>query len=220
MLSLDALGALTAVGLVTAVVALSAAPWLGPFTWVLAVWTALATIAALPAVIVLMMSPPTRPLHERSALVHRARWFGKAVWAAFLFGASIVLGTMTGVLASAAAPSQDEIGGALASIIAGTSSIALWPVLGVAAAVGYVWMVVGWLVDLDRIERKRGLENLWRQATMRWTASAQTEPSASSLALLDLVLHIGRLGLLTTAVTLGLTVAAMLTSTLSSVAAG
>ena len=208
---LDTLEGLIVVGGITALAVAVAAPIATqPGLITLGIWTALSSIAALPALVVLHLSPPRIPLKDRSALFSSAKWFGGAVWSAVVFSVSIVLGTMTGLVASRATGSEQDLAVALGSAFSATAQIAVWPILAGVAALAYVVMGVRWLIDLGKIADGGEAHDVWVRLEQRWfqttgptLSRGQFRPFLSWL----LASVVGRFGLIATLLTVGLDVA-------------
>ncbi|NYG99236.1 hypothetical protein BJ979_001862 [Schumannella luteola] len=128
---------------------------------------------AAPALIVLWMSPPPRPLVQRSALVARAAWFGRTVFAVSVFGFSIIAGSVAGVIASKvadAASPEHAIDAAWGAI----TGIAL-PALGAVFGALYVYVGVRWLMDLGTLLAEERAKRVIDRLILRW--AGDTEPS-------------------------------------------
>ena len=132
------------------------------------IWTGVVSVLAIPAVVVLHMSPPRLPLSQRSALVASAAWFIRAVGAGIVFALSIVLGAVAGVVASRVSDAQPNLGSALGLAFADTAQVVLWPILAVVVGVAYLIMAIRWLVDLGWIVEAGGGTAAWKQLTERW----------------------------------------------------
>ena len=175
----------------------------------LAVWTSLVSLLALPALAVLYFASPRVPLRERSALVASASWFGRVVWAGVVFAFAIVIGSVAGVVASRA-----ESGGGLPSVVAVLSSIVLWPTVLCVVAVTYIFMAIRWCLDIGSIVAQDGGASVRGLLERHWTG-----PIAASrwMTLVDLLIEFGvagvsRAALVLTLITVGLNVALLIAS--------
>jgi hypothetical protein len=177
---------------------------------VLAIWTAAISLMAMPALIVLYLSPPRVSLRERSALIASASWFGRSIWAGAVFAGSIVLGAVSGVVAARVSDSEQDLGVALGSVIAATTQIALWPTIGAVASVAFVVMGMRWVIDLSAISDEGGAHQIWGVLERRWLGAVDTSARrvklTRGLSWLAASL-VGRLGLILLLVTISLDVA-------------
>jgi hypothetical protein len=157
----------------------------------LALWTVVICVAALPAVAVLFFSPPRVPLKERSALVASASWFGKAVWAGAMFALSIVIGAIAGIVASTANESASKGGDGIILAIEATASLVLWPAIQTVIVVAYVVTGIRWSIDLGAIVSEDRGNSVRRLLEERWSGPLQLSPAASGLLNLTIEYGIG-----------------------------
>ena len=208
---LDGFQGALVVGAITAIVVAVAAPVAPqPLLFLLGFWTVGIALVALPALVVLHLSPPRAPLSQRSALFASAKWFGRTVWAGMVFAVSIVLGTVAGVAASRISDAEQDLGVALEAVLTTTAQIALWPILAAVAAVAYVVMGVRWVLDLGAISDNGGAHQVWAMLELRWfgpkSLNANHSRLRQGLAWIT-ASFVGRVGLILTLVTIGLVVA-------------
>lgn len=211
LMILDGLLGLLLITAITGAVVTVAAPVAPqPLLVVLGIWTVGTSLLAMPALIVLHMSPPRVPLSQRSALFSSAKWFGRTVWAAAVFALSSVLGAVTGVVASRVSESERDLGGAIGASLEMTAQIALWPILAGVITVAYVVMSVRWMLDLGAIADSGGAHDVWKTLERRWfrptSASAPRARLWSGLSWIAASV-VGRIGLSLTLITVGLDVA-------------
>jgi hypothetical protein len=200
-------GLFVAATIVVLVVQLAAFFLDGPALAWLGIWAGLVSLLSLPALAVLHLSKPRVPLEDRSALVASASWFGRILWSAFVFSASIVIGSVAGIVASTATQQGDEMGADVSNVIVSLSSTILWPIVLGIGAVAYIVMGIRWSLDLGSIVAEgRGtvvralLEN-------RWTGPLPMSSTWSSLV--DTLIEVGltfvsRIALILTLITIGL----------------
>jgi hypothetical protein len=211
LMILDVLQGLVLVAAITAAVVTVATPITPqPLLIILGIWTAGTSIWAMPALTVLHMSPPRVPLSQRSALFSSAKWFGRTVWAAAVFALSIVLGAVSGVVASRVSESERDLSDALGASLETTAQIALWPILAGVISIAYVVMSIRWLLDLGAIADSGGAHDVWQSLERRWFG--HTSPSAARARLGPGLTWfaasvVGRVGLSLTLVTVGLVIA-------------
>lgn len=211
LMILDGLLGFVLVAAIAAAVVTVAAPVAPqPLLVVLGIWTVGTSILAMPALTVLHLSPPRVPLSQRSALFSSAKWFGRTVWAAAIFALSIVLGAVTGVVASRVSEAERDLGDALGASFATTAEIALWPIMASVIAIAYVVMSVRWILDLGAIADSGGAHDVWRMLERRWfgqsSQSAARARLGSGLSWIAASV-VGRVGLSLTLITVGLDVA-------------
>jgi hypothetical protein len=212
----DGIGGLVGIGGVTYLVVSLASPLLAGWGLaLLAAWTAVLCLMALPAIAILHFSTPRVPLKQRSALIASASWFGRAVWAAAVFAVSIVVGAVAGVVASDANESGREGGVGIGLAIEATASLVLWPSILTVVAVAYVVVGVRWVLDLGTIVAEDGGAVVRALLERRWTGPLQLSPRAAGL--LNILLELGiagisRIALVLTLVTVGLNVVLAATS--------
>jgi hypothetical protein len=170
-----------------------------PIGWVvaLAVWTAVIGVGALPALGMLLVAPPRVPLRERSALVASASWFGRAIWASGLFGLSVVIGAIAGVVAAKAVESTP--GFDLTDVLGQLAILVLWPSVLLVAAIAYVILGGAIIADDHGTAVRALLEKRWRVPLASWQKYQQ---------LVDLILELSlgffsRGALILTMVTVG-----------------
>ena len=199
LLLMDVVFGILIIGTVVAfVVAIPATVASGPVLIVLGIWTALVTIWAVPGLVVLYLSPPVTPLRERSALIASATWFGRSLWSGVVFVASILLGTVTGLVASRIGDSESNLGSAMGSVFGTMAQLALWPFLATVAGVAFVIMGIRWLVDLRVISERGGAHEVLLGLQRRWfgaeNSSASDSRVGATLSFLAASL-VGRVGL-------------------------
>lgn len=210
----DCVAGLFAAGLVVfVVVSMASVSVPVPGVVILAVWVSIISIAALPALGVLLISPPRVPLRERSALVASASWFGKAIWASLVFALSIVIGSIAGVVAAKA--SENPGGTDVNQTIGALSGLVLWPVVLAVAGVAYVVMGLRWLVDLGAIVDDQQGRAVRALLEARWRTTLATTPKHEPLV--DVILEfslglLGRLALALMLLTVGVTTATYVAS--------
>lgn len=82
----------------------------------------------------------------------------------------------------------------------------MWPIVGSAAALAYIWMSIRWLLDLSTIERQGGAHAVWQALALRWLPVDRRLASRVESTLVDLAVMIGRVGLIAVLVTVAVTV--------------
>ena len=164
------------------VVVVIAAPWLSaPVDVGLGIWTGLMMVGAVPALVVLYVSPPRVPLSKRSALFASATWFGRAVGAAAVFSLSIVLGSVAGVIASRVSETDHHLGAAVSASIAALVQLALWPIVLSVAAFAYLATGIRWLLDLGRIVDEGGARMILMSLEARWFGPREVSPRGRAI---------------------------------------
>lgn len=178
----------------------AALAWLG-------IWVGLLSLLSLPALAILHLSIPRVPLKERSALVASASWFGRVLWSAFVFSASILIGSIAGVIASSRIQLGNKLGTDLDSVIMTLSSTILWPIVLGIGAVAYIVMGVRWCWDLGSIVADGSGTVVRAMLEDRWTGPLAKSSTWSSVV--DFLIEVGltivsRIALILTLITIGL----------------
>ncbi|MDJ0333928.1 hypothetical protein QMG83_01695 [Salinibacterium sp. G-O1] len=124
--------------------------WL-PLAILLTAVVVLLIFLAWPGFLFLYRSPPPTPIAQRSALFGPLHWFFRAVWAAAVFGISIVLGTFAGTVATEASAQVVDESKRFQAIWDTLAAVALAPVIGGVAAVTFVILGLRWRNDLRAI---------------------------------------------------------------------
>jgi hypothetical protein len=158
----------------------------------------------MPALAILYAATPRTPLSQRSALFASASWFGKAVWSGVVFVLSVVIGSVTGIVASRASEAESDMAMAIQLAFGATSQFVVWPVLATVVAIAYGVMGVRWFLDAGWLAEggHAGQAVAWLER--RWFPTRQAADVRSPLLLVELLLRIGQFALAATLLTVGL----------------
>jgi hypothetical protein len=110
----------------------------------LSIFATLAMLTVAPGLVVLYVSPPRRPLRERSALVASATWFIRSAWSAVVFALAIVIGSMAGALASKSLENAPDLSTGVQQTWNGLFATAFGPIVLTVTTITFLVMALRW----------------------------------------------------------------------------
>jgi len=177
-----------------------------------AIWTTMVALLALPALAMLFFSPPRVPLRERSALMASASWFGRAVWSGAVFALSIGIGSVAGVVASKASEGGEDFSSGLSLALNAVGGLVFLPALLAVVSGAFITMGARWNSDLGAIVAEDGGASLRLLVERRWTGTMERSPRRDDIFGLAVEVGVGgvsRGALVLTLITVGVVAAAM-----------